>query len=114
MLVRFSHVQIGSARHAESVKWYCEKLGYEIDYNAPGVYASLHHKLLGRLAIHVVDGKPGTGGAMPYYLCDDIETTIKDLRAKGLEVSNPEREGESPRFAHFQDLDGNYWGIEEL
>jgi catechol 2,3-dioxygenase-like lactoylglutathione lyase family enzyme len=114
MLLRFSHVQIASPRHAESVKWYCEKLGYEIDYNAPGQYASLHHKLLGRLAIHVTSGSVAGNGPMPFYLCDDIDQTIAELRGKGIVVSEPEREGESPWFADFKDLDGNIWGIEEV
>ncbi len=32
MLTRFSHVMIYSRRHAEAVNWYCDKLGFEIDY----------------------------------------------------------------------------------
>jgi predicted enzyme related to lactoylglutathione lyase len=103
-----------SQKHAESVQWYCEKLGYEIDYNAPGEYASLHHKLLGRLAVHASASTDSIGkGPMPYFLCDDIHQTLKEMRAKGIKVSEPEREGESPWFADFEDLDGNIWGIEE-
>lgn len=114
MLLRFSHVMVYSQKHAEAVQWYCDKLGYEIDYNAPDEYASLHHKLLGRLAVHASASSSSIGkGPMPYLLCDDIEKTIKEMRAKGIEVSEPEREGESPRFADFKDLDGNIWGIEE-
>lgn len=114
MLVRFSHVMIYSQKHAEAVKWYCDKLGYEVDYNAPGEYASLHHKLLGRLAVHATSSVCSIGqGPMPYLLCDDIHKTIDELRSKGIKVSEPEREGESPWFADFLDLDGNRWGIEE-
>lgn len=114
MLIRFSHVMIYSLKHAESVRWYCEKLGFEVDYNAPGEYASLHHKLLGRLAVHACDSSQLIGrGPMPYFLCDDIDKTIQELRGKGIAVSDPQREGESPRFADFKDLDGNIWGIEE-
>lgn len=114
MLLRFSHIMIYSQKHTESVRWYCEKLGYEIDYNAPDAYASLHHKLFGRLAIHASDSTNSIGkGPMPYLLCDDIEQTIKEMKAKGIDVSEPHREGESPRFADFKDLDGNLWGIEE-
>lgn len=78
-------------------------------------YASLHHKLLGRLAVHATDSSASTGkGPMPYLLCDDIHKTIADLKGKGVRVSEPMREGESPWFAGFQDLDGNLWGIEEM
>lgn len=114
MLIRLSHVMIYSKQHAESVKWYCEKLGYEIDYNAPGEYASLHHKNLGRLAIHATTETSHFGkGSMPYFLCDDIRETISDLRGKGIKLTDPKREGESPWFCDMYDLDGNRWGIEE-
>ncbi len=115
MLVRFSHVMIYSLKHAEAVKWYCEKLGYEIDYNAPNEYASLHHKLLGRLAIHATESRTSIGdGPMPYFLCDNIHETIVDFKKLGIQVSEPTREGESPWFANFQDIDGNQWGLEEV
>ncbi len=114
MLIRLSHIMLYSKQHAESLKWYCEKLGYEIDYNAPGEYASLHHKSLGRLAIHATsDGSMIGKGPMPYFLCEDIKKTISDLRSKGIKVSEPTREGESPWFCDMHDLDGNCWGIEE-
>jgi predicted enzyme related to lactoylglutathione lyase len=115
MLLRFSHMMIYTPKHEDTLRWYCEKLGYEIDYNAVGEYASLHHKQLGRLAIHatVSDKHIGVGGT-PYLLCDDIKATVFDLRKKGIEVSEPEREGESPWFADFKDCVGNVWGVEEL
>lgn len=105
---------IYTQKHAESVKWYCDKLGFEIDYNAPGEYTSLHHKQLGRLAIHAVGDVSYVGrGPLPYLLCDDMEATVKELRAKGIEVAEPERHGESPAFTDFKDFEGNVWGIEE-
>lgn len=114
MSLRFSHVMIYTRQHGEAVRWYCEKLGYEIDYNAPGEYASLHHRQLGRLAVHATGSESMVGrGPMPYLLCDDLDSIIGEFRAKGIEISEPEREGESPRFADFKDLDGNFWGIEE-
>jgi predicted enzyme related to lactoylglutathione lyase len=101
-------------RHVEAVQWYCEKMGYEIDYNAPGEYTSLHHKNLGRLAVHATNSEQEVGhGPMPYLLCDDIEKTLAELRKKGIQTSEAERHGESPAFADFKDLDGNTWGIEE-
>lgn len=114
MLIRLSHIMIYSLRHAEAVQWYCERLGYEVDYNAPGVYASLHHKTLGRLAIHAATSDKSIGkGPVPYFLCDNIQGTVEALRAKGVKVADPEREGESPWFADMWDLEGNRWGIEE-
>lgn len=115
MLVRFSHIMVYSQKYSEAVMWYCEKLGFEIDYNAPNEYASLHHKLLGRLAVHAISSSVTFGnGPIPYLLCEDIHKTISELKEKGVQVSESRREGESPWFAHFKDLDGNLWGIEEL
>ncbi len=114
MLIRFSHVMIYTHQHSETVKWYCEKLGYEIDYNAPGEYASLHHKTLGRLAVHAAKKTDSSTGALPYYLCEDIHATLADLKQKGIQVGEPTREGESPWFADFVDNVGNRWGIEEV
>ena len=115
MLIRLSHIMIFSLTHTESVKWYCEKLGYEVDYNAPGEYASLHHSTLGRLAIHATSSNESIGkGPMPYFLCEDIHKTIAELHAKGISVGQPHREAESPWFTHMQDIDGNIWGIEEI
>jgi hypothetical protein len=107
-------MMIYSQKHEESVRWYCDKLGFEIDYNAPGIYASLHHKQLGRLAIHATKSDSDIGrGPTPYFLCDDIQATTKEMRAKGIKVSEPKREDESPWFCDFWDVDGNIWGIEE-
>lgn len=114
MLVRFSHIMVYSLQHAEAVKWYCEKLGYEVDYNAVGEYASLHHKDLGKLAVHATADASMIGkGPMPFFLCEDIHKTIVELRTNGVKVRDPVREGESPWFTNMHDLDGNCWGIEE-
>ncbi len=114
MLIRFSHIMLYSQKHAEAVQWYCDKLGFEIDYHAPGEYASLHHSLLGRLAIHATSEPNSKGNSpMPYFLCDDIHKTTVELRSKGIKVGEPNREGESPWFTDMWDLDGNVWGIEE-
>jgi predicted enzyme related to lactoylglutathione lyase len=98
----------------ETVQWYCEKLGYEIDYNAAEEYASLHHKVLGRLAIHVSDSECGDKGAVPYFLCEDIQQTLREMKSKGIRTTEPKREGESPWFADFFDNVGNRWGVEEM
>lgn len=79
-----------------------------------GKSASLHHKNLGRLAIHATSDDSQIGkGPMPYLLCEDIKQTISELRTKGITVSDPTREGESPWFCDMQDIDGNFWEIEE-
>lgn len=114
MLTKLSHVMIFAKNHEQTVKWYCDKLDFEIDYIAPGEYASLHHKTIGRLAIHVTDSDIHIGkGPMPYLLCNDIKATMKSLKELDIKVSEPQREGESPWFADFYDCEGNIWGVEE-
>ncbi len=115
MLKRFSHVMIFARRHAETVRWYVDALGFEIDYHAPGEYASLHHRELGRLAVHAAADDADIGrGPQPYFLCEDLDATLAGLEAAGAKVGEPRREGESPRFSHFADPEGNVWGVEEL
>jgi len=105
---------IYSPRHAESITWYCEKLGFDIVFNAPGIYAVLGHHKLGRIAIHATSPTEKIGKAViPYFSCDDIHATVAAFRNLGITVSDPKREGDSPWFADFTDLDGNRWGIEE-
>lgn len=115
MFVRFSHVMLFARDHARTVQWYCDTLGYEIDYHAPGQFASLHHAKLGRLAIHSGASTPAGGKSpMPYLLCEDIRGTLADLKAKGVRTTEPMQVGESPWHAHFFDPEGNEWGVEEV
>jgi predicted enzyme related to lactoylglutathione lyase len=53
-------------------------------------------------------------GPTPYFLCDNIHETLEDFKKKGIKVTEPKREGESPWFADFFDNVGNRWGVEEL
>jgi hypothetical protein len=115
MIKGLSHIMLFSVKHAESVKWYCEKLGFEIDYNSPGEYCSLHHPTMGRLALHATNNPMECGrGPLPYYLVEDIHQTVKKLRDLGIAVGDPHKEGESPLFTQFKDLDGNILGLEEI
>ena len=115
MFKRYSHTMFYSLQLDNAVKWYCQKLGCEVDYHAPGVYASLHHKAVGRIALHATSSRSDIGvGPMPYFLSENLDETIKQFKKAGIEHSQPEREGESPRFMDFKDLDGNIIGVEEM
>ena len=115
MFKRYSHTMFYSLQLDNAVKWYCSKLGFEIDYHAPGAYASLHHKAVGRIALHATEAKTDVGtGPMPYFIADSLDEAIIHFKKENIEHSEPRREGESPRFMHFKDLDGNYIGIEEM
>lgn len=114
MFIKFSHVMICSQQLDKAVQWYCEKLDFKVSYHAPGAFASLQHKRIGKLTLHAVSDNTHIGkGAVPYLQVEEIRETINELRLKEIAVSDPRREGDSPWFADFKDLDGNIWGIEE-
>lgn len=71
----------------------------------------LHHKHLGRLAIHA--GEVREGGAIPYLLCEDIKQTCTEFKKRGIQIEAPQRDGESPWFTQFVDCVGNQGGLEE-
>ncbi len=51
------------------------------------------------LAVHPADGPPGHE---LYFMCDDVEATVRDLRARGVEFTqgiSEERWGRLTRFA---------------
>ena len=115
MFKRFSHTMFYSLQLDNAVNWYCKKLGFEIDYHAPGAYASLHHKAVGRIALHATSSKDDVGvGPIPYFISDNLDKAIQEFKKLNIEYTEPRREGESPRFMQIRDLDGNYIGIEEM
>lgn len=115
MIKKYSHTMFYSLDLDKAVTWYCEKLGFEIDYHAPSAYASLRHRDLGRIALHATDDKRDIGfGPLPYFLCEDIKKTCEELKKRGVWVGEPRREGDSPFFCDMKDFDGNLIGLEEM
>ncbi|MFN8845805.1 MAG: VOC family protein, partial [Bdellovibrionales bacterium] len=97
-----------------SVNWYCEKLDFKVVDHSPGAFASLYHPQVGKLTLHSTQDLSQIGkGPVPYLLVEEIRESINELRLKIIHVSDPRREGSSPWFADFKDLDGNVWGLEE-
>jgi predicted enzyme related to lactoylglutathione lyase len=41
------------------------------------------------LGIHPTDGEPPSGRFELYLMCDDVERTVDELRAKGVEFTSP-------------------------
>jgi catechol 2,3-dioxygenase-like lactoylglutathione lyase family enzyme len=114
VFIRFSHVMLSSPQLDNSVKWYCEKLGFKVNYHVPQAFASLSHPKVGKITLHSKNDLTHIGhGPLPYLLVEEIRETINELRLKDIHVSDPRREGTSPWFAEFKDLDGNIWGLEE-
>ena len=114
MFEKISHIMLYATDLDRAIYWYREKLGFEVDYHAPGAYASLSHETLGRLALHASSSDKHIGvGPQLYFECVDIEKALGSLVAVGVRVGSIMLEGESPRFADFWDSEGNTLGIEE-
>lgn len=99
-----------------AVDFYKDKLGFEITFHHPKAYASLFHKSMEcRLDLHPTDEKSKDigVGALMYFLTKNMDRDIKTLKELGIKVTDPRREGTSPRFAVFWDSEGNTLGLEE-
>jgi predicted enzyme related to lactoylglutathione lyase len=115
MDLKFSHVMLYVADFDRALKWYTEILGCEELYSAPPVYARLHHRPSGvGIALHAAEaGNPDIAhGAVPYFTTPDLDKTCADLKARGVKVDKPKREGRS-YFTDFYDPDGNTLGLQE-
>ena len=110
-----SHTMLFVENLDRAVNWYREKLDFEVDYHAPGAYASLSHEAVGRLALHPTSNpsKHIGVGPMPYFQASDVKATLAALEARSVKVGEARREGESPWFAEFYDSEGNILGIEQ-
>lgn len=116
MFRKLSHVMLFVADLDRAVGWYRDTLGFEVLFVAPGAYAALRHAASGtKIALHPseADGRDVGFGPMPCFLVDDIDAVVSDLRGRGVEVQDPRKQGESPRFATFWDSEGNALGLEE-
>jgi hypothetical protein len=98
-----------------TVKWYCDSLGYTVDYHASGEFAMLSHPGMGRLALHAAaaDSKDVGHGPLPYWLVPRIDEAMTWLRARGVKVEDPQVVAESPKHTWFYDCEGNQLGIAE-
>lgn len=115
MISKLSHVMLFAKNHDATVQWYCDKLEFTVDYHAPGEYASMHHKTMGRLAIHAAEKKLEKSGnaPLPYYSVKDLDAALAWLTARGVECEKPQQVADSPRHTWFWDPEGNCLGLEE-
>jgi predicted enzyme related to lactoylglutathione lyase len=117
MFKKFSHPMLYVNDLGRAVAWYKDVLGFQENFVAPNSYASLFHKGMNfRLDLHPTEAnsKDIGFGAIQYFLVEDIDATVNSLKSKGVRVSAPRREGDSPRFATFWDSEGNALGVEEI
>jgi hypothetical protein len=90
-------------------------LGFLPRYVAAPHYAQLTSDAMQfTIALHLAHDPSDVGrGAVPYLVSDQLDETIRQLREQKVQVDEPRREGDSPRFTSFKDSEGNYWGLQE-
>lgn len=110
--------------------WYSEKLGLEAAEERPG---GLRYECGGtEFALFESTGSSSGTHTQMGWVVDDIEATVADLRARGLEFEQVEMpgievrdgiaeipgnypsKGSGERAVWFRDLDGNVLGVGEL
>ncbi len=130
--------QFGSAtpvlrvRHlAASIGYYVEKLGFELDWEGPGRFASVSR---GRCCLFLAEGDQGNPGAWAWIGVSDVDQLHAEYQATGasirqaptnfswaceIQVSDPDgnilRFGSGPKpdqpFGPWLDMDGALWGL---
>ena len=115
MTLAFSHVQVYVHDLKRAMRFYQRVLGFMLDFAAEPDYARLHHDAMQLgLALHLAHDAGDVGhGTIAYLKSGQFDEAIRELREQKVEVDEPRREGESPRFTCFKDSEGNYWGLEE-
>jgi predicted enzyme related to lactoylglutathione lyase len=98
-----------------AMNWYRETLGFETLYAHPPHYAALKHSAMNfRLDLHPTNNAADIGhGPVPYFAAKDLDVEVARLRMLRVTVTDPRREGTSPRFCSFTDSEGNVMGLIE-
>lgn len=113
MVVRASgihHVSVNVDSVEEGIAFYTEVLGFELrsdrpDFGFDGAWLSV-----GAQQVHLIQGQvPLAAGQHFAIRVDDVDRVIEELRARGIEVSDPVAVGRN-RQAFLSDPAGN--GIE--
>jgi predicted enzyme related to lactoylglutathione lyase len=115
MALTFSHVQLYVHDLSRAMRFYQRVLGFIPEYVAEPDYARLKSDAMQfSIALHLAHDPADVGkGAVAYLVSDQLDETIRALREKKVDVDEPRREGDSPRFTSFKDSEGNYWGLQE-
>lgn len=116
MFDRFSHVMLYVNDIQRALAFYKGTLGFAANFESPH-YASLWHDAMKcRLDLHAseANSRDVGFGPMPYFAARDFDGALARLKAAGVKVGQPRREGDSPRFVTFWDSEGNALGLEEV
>ena len=115
MVKGLAHVCFVVRDLVKAVEFYVNKLGLPIAFefkHADGKRYGVYLKAGGRCFVELFQGEVTAGGDKPSFqhIClevDDIETTVADLRAKGIEVGPITLGCDQSYQAWLKDVDGN-------
>ncbi len=116
MFEKISHTMFYVTDLNRAVKWYTDKLGCKVNFQAGPHYASLRLESVGyQIDLHPTEAnsKDVGFGPMLYFASKNLDKTIVDLKEKGIKVGEPKSEGDH-RFVTFWDSEGNALGVQQL
>ena len=87
-----------------SIDFYVRVLGFQLDWESPGIIASVSR---GRCAIFLCEGDQGNPGSWVWIGVADVERLFEDYSSKGAKVRNPPTNYPWAREMQIEDPDGN-------
>ncbi|MEX2627099.1 MAG: VOC family protein [Ilumatobacteraceae bacterium] len=101
------HVSINVSESARSIEFYTDVLGGSVRGDRPDFGFGGAWLDVGETQVHLIEASvPPDLGQHFAILVDDLDATVDELRAKGLEVSDPKTVGPD-RQTFIEDPDGN-------
>jgi catechol 2,3-dioxygenase-like lactoylglutathione lyase family enzyme len=86
------------------IDYYVNVLGFKVDWNYPGIIASVSRDHCG---IFLCEGDQGNPGAWVWIGADDVELLVAEYRSKGAKVRHPPTNYSWAYEMQIEDLDGN-------
>jgi catechol 2,3-dioxygenase-like lactoylglutathione lyase family enzyme len=71
---------------SESLGWYVGVLGFEVDWQDPGIFASVSR---GRCTIFLCEGDQGNPGTWVWIGVGDVEMLFEQYRTRGAKIRHP-------------------------
>jgi predicted enzyme related to lactoylglutathione lyase len=89
---------------AASIDYYVKVLGFKVDWDNPGIIASVSRD---RCGIFLSEGDQGNPGSWVWIGVGDVEALFEEYRAKGAKVRQPPTNFDWAYEMQVEDLDGN-------
>jgi predicted enzyme related to lactoylglutathione lyase len=89
---------------AASVEHYVSVLGFQVDWQEPGIIASVSR---GRCNIFLTEGDQGNPGSWVWIGVSDVEPLFEDYRSKGAKIRHPPTNYQWAYEMQVEDPDGH-------